>query len=117
MKPTIEVGNLVLPYTRTLPIITYRQDDSEADEFFIRAKKHVGLNVWYADCAEVTGNGTHPISSKSGLIVFVPRIVKKGEIIRITSVFPNGAAARGSMIPAPQDFRTPLDFELGNVGL
>lgn len=120
MKPTIEVGALIRPYTRTLPVITYHQEingngNDEADEFFIRAKKHTGMNIWYSDCAELNESGSHALASGGGLVVFVPRVVKQGEIIRVTSVFPNGSAARGTIMRAPMEFATPLEFELGMV--
>ena len=114
MKP-IEPGMLILPYTKSLPITTFQQTDPDApDGLFIRARFHEGLGVWYSDCSDGS-TPSHPLSSKGGLIVFVPRKIKLAEVVRVTaSISPS--AARGTPLLATLDFQTPLDFELSNIG-
>lgn len=116
MKPTIEVGTLILPYSRTMAMTTFHQTDPDSPDFFIRAKMHPEMEVWYSDCTEVPGQTTHPLMAGTGLVIFVPRELRIGEVVKVTSVFPNGAAARGSILKTNQEFKTPMDYDLEKMG-
>ena len=111
-RPNITVGDLVLPYTKDLPIATFHQDNDQNQDLFIRAKRHE-QGVWYSDCdATPTGEAKHPLTAGRGVVIFVPRVVKKGELVRLVRVYPGGASGRGAIIPAPASIVTPMDYEL-----
>ena len=111
-RPDIAIGDLVLPYTKDLPIATYHQDDDQNQDLFIRAKMH-DLGVWYSDCdATPTGEAKHPLTAGSGIVIFVPRVLKKRELVRLIKVYPGGKSGRGAILPVSDSIVTPMDYEL-----
>lgn len=110
-----QVGDLILPYTKTLPIITYDQSDEHNHDLFIRAKFSKNLDVWYSEC-EANPNKTAKLTLAAvpGMIIFVPRVLQAGELVRIVKLF-GATSGSGVILSLPTDFATPFERELANT--
>jgi hypothetical protein len=111
MKP-IAVGDIVFPYSKSLALQTFKKENPDV---FIRARYHEQLNIWYSiSCLEGNENPTLPESSdkSGGLIVFLQRVPKAGEGVRISKVAASGSSARGTIIDIQNvRYQSPFEFE------
>ena len=116
-KPLPEIGAIILPYTSTLPMITYDQVHKDKNEdVFIRAKYNAAMGIWFSDCEEnPTNQPKQVMRSTAGLIVFVPKVIEAGEAVKIARLLPTGAAAFGTVLALPKNFQTPYEYELAKL--
>ncbi len=108
----IAVGSIVLPYSKEHPILAFSQDKPD---LFLRARYHDQLGIWYSMVAfEDDPNPTSIADSDrgGGLVVFIRRVPKAGEAIRIAKILSDGSSARGTIIPLSVNVQCPKDHEL-----
>ncbi len=112
-KAEIKTSALVLPYSKTFPIRTY--SNTKGKSLFIRAKLFEKTDSWYA---AVNPDGPTAVSShgdRTGVIVFVDRVLLPGEAVVIERVFASGNCAKGSPVKLPDDWTCPMEVELSSL--
>ncbi len=115
--PTIAEGDIVMPYRATYPMMMFDNAAGQSSDTFVRARKHVGLNVWYseADMAaeHATGIPREPQHWRApGIVVFLTESsIEPGYGVRITRVFKSGASARGVIMKLPPGVKYPYDSD------